>query len=66
MALMTHLDDIDFMSDSLSMFGDDALNGGSTRDDGLVRYGHLVLNVPPKASKLLGTSNLTNWTRYTD
>ena len=49
--MATNLDEIDFMSDSLSMFGD---VNGANRDDGVVRYGPLVLNIPPKASTLTG------------
>lgn len=48
MMSQSNLDEIDFMSDSLSMFGD---VNNTARDDGIVRYGSLVLNIPPKASK---------------
>lgn len=61
MMSQSNLDEIDFMSDSLSMFGD---VNNTARDDGIVRYGSLVLNIPPKASKLPHTRELIylGWT----
>lgn len=40
------LQDVDILSDSLSLMGDHS----SVQDDGLVRYGDLVLNIAAKAS----------------
>ena len=42
------LQDIDILSDSLSFFGEDYAS--QLQDDGLVRYGDVVLNIPAKAS----------------
>ena len=41
-------EDIDIMSDSLSFLGEDV---SELEGDGEVRYGELILRIPPKASK---------------
>ncbi|KAI5122633.1 hypothetical protein M0805_008719 [Coniferiporia weirii] len=45
-----NVEDIDIMSDSLSLLGEDV---SGLQDDGLVKYGELVLNIAPKAVTLL-------------
>ena len=49
------LQDIDIMSDSLSLLGEDP---ASFHDDGLVKYGDLVLNIAPKASHFYTLPNM--------
>lgn len=44
------LQDIDILSDSLSLMGEDY--AASTHDDGTVRYGEIVLNIAPKEGKV--------------
>ena len=48
-------EDIDIMSDSLSLLGEDP---ASFHDDGLVKYGDLVLNIAPKASHFYTLPNM--------
>ena len=43
------------MSDSLSLLGEDP---ASFHDDGLVKYGDLVLNIAPKASHFYTLLNM--------
>ena len=51
------LQDIDIMSDSLSFLGEDV---SELEGDGEVRYGELILKIPPKASKCF--AKLLAWT----